>query len=147
IKFSKKVLDMLKEFRTYQVTVDDLGLVTSEKERYQDKLYDLTHIYKYWLAQLELHNIEDLNIINTFMNVLDVNPDVKSLKDAVIYIDGFHNFTESEFQLIRMLSKRVKTINVLLTHKGENKTLFRKTDTSIERLQELIGSAVTIVHF
>ena len=147
IKFSKKVLDMLKEFRTYQVTADDIGLVTSEKERYQDKLYDLTHIYKYWLEQIEQHNIEDLNIINTFMNVLDVNPDVKSLKDAVIYIDGFHNFTESEFQLIAKLSKRVKTVNVLLTHKGENKTLFRKTDTSIERLQELLGSDVKIVHF
>ena len=147
IKFSKKVLDMLKEFRTYQVTADDIGLVTSEKERYQDKLYDLTHIYKYWLEQIELHNIEDLNIINTFMDVLDLHPDVKSLKDAVIYIDGFHNFTESEFQLIARLSKRVKTINVLLTHKGENKTLFRKTDASIERLQELLGSAVKIVHF
>src|SRR5699024_11694628 len=80
------------------------------------------------------------NIINTFMDVLDLHPDVKSLKDAVIYIDGFHNFTESEFQLIARLSKRVKTINVLLTHKGENKTLLRKTDASIDRLQELLRS-------
>src|SRR5699024_6816958 len=42
-KFSKKVLDMLKEFRTYRGTADDIGLETSEKERYQDKLYALTH--------------------------------------------------------------------------------------------------------
>src|SRR5690625_240953 len=81
------------------------------------------------------------------MTVLDQHPDIKTLKDAVIYIDGFHNFTESEFQLIAALAKRVKTINILLTHKGENKTLFRKTDASITRLQELLGSAVEIVHF
>lgn len=33
IRFSKKVLDMLMEFRTYQVSVDDIGSVRSEKER------------------------------------------------------------------------------------------------------------------
>lgn len=65
IKFSKQVLDMLKEFRTYQVGVDDVGSVRSEKERYQDKLYDLTHIYKSWLEEIEKLNIEDLNIINS----------------------------------------------------------------------------------
>ncbi|MCD2138663.1 PD-(D/E)XK nuclease family protein [Salinicoccus halitifaciens] len=147
IRFSKKVLDMLKEFRTYQVSVDDIGSVRSEKERYQDKLYDLTRIYENWLELIGELNIEDLNIINTFMTALDMNPDIKVLKDAVIYIDGFHNFTESEFQLIAALAKRVKAINILLTHKGENKTLFRKTDASITRLQELLGSAVNIVHF
>ena len=147
IKFSKQVLDMLKEFRTYQVGVDDVGSVRSEKERYQDKLYDLTHIYKSWLEEIEKLNIEDLNIINSFMKALDVNPEIKALKDAVIYIDGFHNFTESEFRMIAALAKRVKAVNVLLTHKGENKTLFRKTDATITRFQELLGSAVDIIHF
>ncbi len=147
IRFSKKVLDMLKEFRTYRVSVDDIGNVRSEKERYQDKLYDLTHIYKNWLEIIRQLNIEDLNIINSFLAALEATPDIKALKDAVIYIDGFHNFTESEFQLIAALSKRVKTVNVLLTHKGENKTLFRKTDASITRFQELLGSSVKIIHF
>ncbi|WP_213810017.1 hypothetical protein [Jeotgalicoccus sp. WY2] len=65
----------------------------------------------------------------------------------MIYIDGFHNFTESEFDLIYALEGKVGEVNLLLTHSksegGEqarrDTLLFRKTEAVITRLQELFG--------
>ncbi|MFC4983772.1 hypothetical protein ACFPFV_00235 [Salinicoccus siamensis] len=70
--------------------------------------------------------IEDINIADQFIELLYSDVPIRSLEDAVIYIDGFHNFTESEFALIQALETRVRTINLLLTHEGTNKQLFRK---------------------
>lgn len=139
IKFSKKILDMLKEFRAYQVTAESLFKIKGSTSRDRDKFHDLALIYEAWQKLLNQENIEDVSLMDHFINMLHKNNDIHALKDAVIYVDGFHNFTESEFQLLYVLSERVKSLTVLLTHKGENKALFRKTDAVIERFKMISG--------
>ena len=83
-----------------------------------------------------------------FIDLLYSDTPIRSLEDAVIYIDGFHNFTESEFALIQALETRVREINLLLTHQGTNKQLFRKTDSVIERLRYYMGDhRLSFEHF
>lgn len=139
IKFSKKILEMLKEFRAYQVTPGELFEIKGNTARDADKFHDLAVIYEAWQEQIKTENIEDVSLMDHFINLLYSDETIHTLKDAVIYVDGFHNFTESEFQLLKALSVRVESLTVLLTHKGENKTLFRKTDAVIERIYTIIG--------
>lgn len=146
IKFSKKVLDMLKEFRAYQVTPEDIAQVEGTTARLSDKFHDLALIYGRWHDLLQQGNIEDLSLMDHFIDVLHATPHINTLDDAVIYVDGFHNFTESEFNLLVRLSERAASLTVLLTHKRENKQLFRKTDAVIERFQNLAGESEVEIH-
>ena len=148
IRFSNKVLDMLKEFNAYRVAPEDLNRIESDSGRMQDKFSDLHSIYGQWLKRTEALQIEALDLTDQFISLLYSDAVIHGLEDAVIYIDGFHNFTESEYAMIQALATRVKTINILLTHQGENKQLFRKTDTVIERLRFYMGDAsLDFLHF
>lgn len=139
IKFSGKVLDMLKELSAYRVTPLDLRRAEPDTGRMKDKFSDLCHIYEQWLRRTAELQIEDLNLTDQFIDLLYSGETIRSLEDAVIYIDGFHNFTEVEYALIEALHSRVREINILLTHQGTNKELFRKTDAVIERLRFFMG--------
>lgn len=146
IKFSEKVLEQIIEFRAYNIEAEDLLDLEFSKGRTTEKYKDLSMIYSRWMKEINKYKVEDLNQIQQFINDLNDTNKVGSLKDAVIYIDGFHNFTESEFMLIHALEKRVKQVNLLLTHEKRDSEagrmdieLFRKTEAVINRLQEIFG--------
>ena len=146
IKFSEKVLEQIIEFRAYNIEAEDLLDLEFSKGRTTEKYKDLSMIYSRWMKEINKYKVEDLNQIQQFINDLNHTNKVGSLKDAVIYIDGFHNFTESEFMLIHALEKRVKQVNLLLTHEKRDSEagrmdieLFRKTEAVINRLQEIFG--------
>ncbi|WP_411843608.1 PD-(D/E)XK nuclease family protein [Salinicoccus sp. HZC-1] len=148
IKFSGKVLDMLKEFNAYRVKPEDLTRVDGGAGRMQDKFSDLHLIYDEWIDRSAALQIEDLNLTDQFIDLIYSGETIRSLEDAVIYIDGFHNFTEIEYALIQAVSTRVKEINILLTHEGTNKELFRKTDAVIEKLRFYVGDHnLSFLHF
>ncbi|HJG32956.1 MAG TPA: PD-(D/E)XK nuclease family protein [Jeotgalicoccus aerolatus] len=147
IKFSEKVLEQITEFRAYSVAPGQLNDMTFDKGRTTEKYEDLNKIYTMWNEQISKYNIEDLNMIPHFIDKINQTGNVRTLNDAVIYIDGFHNFTESEFDLIYALEKKVSQINLLLTHSKSDSTeqaerdlqLFRKTEAVITRIQEIFG--------
>lgn len=156
IKFSEKVLEQITEFRAYNVSPDHLDDMEFTKGRTTEKYEDLSKIYKLWSEKIGTYNIEDLNMTHNFIDDINRTQHIRSLQDATIYIDGFHNFTESEFSLIYALEKKVKQINLLLTHsktdQGEqarrDTLLFRKTEAVVTRLQELFGEDyVKFIHF
>ena len=147
IKFSEKVLEQITEFRAYSVQPEQLFNMQFERGRTTEKYEDLNKIYSMWSERIAEYNIEDLNMIQNFIDDINRAENIRTLKNAVIYIDGFHNFTESEFDLIYALEGKVKEVNLLLTHsKSEGSEqarkdtlLFRKTEAVVTRLQELFG--------
>lgn len=156
IKFSEKVLEQIVEFRAYNVAPEHLNGLEFTKGRSTEKYEDLSKIYKMWSEKISDYNIEDLNMIHQFIDDINKEENIRSLKDATIYIDGFHNFTESEFSLIYALEKKVKQVNLLLTHSKSDEAvqgardilLFRKTEAVVTRLQELFGEHyVQFQHF
>src|SRR5699024_9074443 len=135
IKYTEKVVEQIIEFRAYNIEAEDLLDLEFSKGRTTEKYKDLSMIYSRWMKEINKYKVEDLNQIQQFINDLNHTNKVGSLKDAVIYIDGFHNFTESEFMLIHALEKRVKQVNLLLTHEKRDSEagrmdieLFRKTE-------------------
>lgn len=147
IKFSEKVLEQITEFRAYNVNPEDLNNLQFERGRTTEKYEDLNKIYSRWSEQIAEYNIEDLNMIQNFIDDISRTENIRTLNKATIYIDGFHNFTESEFALIYALEKKVAQINLLLTHRKSDDSeqgvrdvlLFRKTEAVVTRLQELFG--------
>ncbi|WP_026867388.1 PD-(D/E)XK nuclease family protein [Jeotgalicoccus marinus] len=146
IKFSEKVLDQITEFKAYNIETKHLLDLKFSKGRTTEKYEDLAIIYQRWQEEIESYKVEDLNMIPHFIESIKEANSLRTLKDAVIYIDGFHNFTESEFALIYALEQEVGEINLLLTHRKSDGyqglvdiDLFRKTEAVISRLQELFG--------
>lgn len=149
VKFSGKVLDMIEEFVNYDVSVEALESMEWPTNRMTEKYQDLALIYTRWQALLEKYSIENVNIMPEFIDRLEklTLEEVPSLTNATIYIDGFHNFSEVELRLLKMLNKFTDEIYLILIHDGENKTLFRKTNAVIDRLQmpDLFGENGTII--
>lgn len=148
LDFSSKVLDMVKELNRYNVTPEMLEAVEYSHLSTQDKMRDVTLIYREWQSRTTELNIEDFNMNQHLIEILQRGESLQTIKDATIYIDGFHNFTESEMQLIVELSKHVKKVTILLLHLDVSRQpeLFRKTNFVIERIREISGNIkVTVI--
>ncbi len=152
IKFSQKLLKTIQEFINYDISADDIESLTFKDNRTKEKYEDLVKVYRTWIDTIEDYSIENINLMPHFLEVLqtiDVN-EVESLNHATIYIDGFHNFTELELQLIKTLTRFTDDITLLLMHSGDNLELFRKTENVIDSLkrEELFGSdGVKVIEF
>ena len=61
------------------------------------------------------------------------------LQRAEIYIDGFHNFSTIEYQIIRSLVQHTKQVTVALTTDGDKDvfSLFRKSSESLTQMQAI----------
>src|SRR5699024_11638973 len=61
------------------------------------------------------------------------------LQRAEIYIDGFHNFSTIEYQIIRSLVQNTKKVTVALTTDGDKDvfSLFRKPSESLTHMQDI----------
>src|SRR5699024_10509024 len=130
IKFSEKVLEQITEFRVYNVNTEDLNSLQYERNRTTEIYEDINIIYTRWSEQIEKYNNEDLNMIQNFIDDISRTENIRTLHIATIYIDGFHNLTESEFALIYALEKKVAQINLLLTH--------RKSDDSEQAVRYVL---------
>ncbi|CAD2073264.1 PD-(D/E)XK nuclease family protein [Phocicoccus pinnipedialis] len=139
VKFSGKVLDMIEEFVNYEVDIETLESIKWPNNRMAEKYADLVKIYKKWQYTILEHNIEKMNAMPDFVDRLaKLSPnEVPSLRNATIYIDGFHNFSEVEYRFLKVLNKFTDDIHLILLQDGNNKSLFRKTNAVIDRLQML----------
>lgn len=148
LDFSSKVLDMIKELIRYNVSADMLREIDYSHQSTQDKMHDVILIYEAFQKRTEALNIENFNMNQQLIEILQSGQVLNTIQDATIYIDGFHNFTESEIQLIVELSKHVKKVTILLLHLdvSQQPELFRKTNFVIERIRELTGNIkVTVI--
>ncbi|MBW8350383.1 helicase-exonuclease AddAB subunit AddB [Bacillus sp. IITD106] len=154
--FIEHVERMLTEFKHYCITPEDLYI--SQKElsfkastrALADKMHDLELIY---------HKFEQ-SLIGKYTNSNDyltlLADSVKSssyLKDAEIYIDGFHNFTPQEKRVIEQLMKHCKRVSIALVldrpykngAKPEELDLFRLTGETYSELYEMAVEGGTIL--
>ncbi|MDN8848204.1 hypothetical protein Q0M30_15300, partial [Staphylococcus aureus] len=67
---------------------------------------------------------------------------------AEIYIDGFHNFSTLEYQIIRSLVKCAKKVTVALTTDGDKDmfSLFRKPSESLSHIEEIANDLNVQLH-
>ncbi|MBI5975299.1 helicase-exonuclease AddAB subunit AddB [Staphylococcus canis] len=139
IGFSAKLREQIQDLEKYAVTpevVQSTANDTTLDLRMRDKLHDIGLIYEKLITKMSQDFISSEALMNRFIALI---PESKWLKRAEIYIDGFHNFSTQEYQIIEGLVQHAKSVTVLLTTNGDEDefSLFRKSSESLKHLKAI----------
>lgn len=120
--FVDQLEQMLTEFKRYDIDseilqvemekIKDTHQESATERTLEDKLHDIYII----LSQVEKELKEKYIASEDYLQLLaEKIPESSILKDAVVFIDGFHSFTPIELNVLRSLLITVKNVNVSLT--------------------------------
>ncbi len=120
--FIQQLEEMMTELRRYAVTTDLLRarreeLLGREAMRAQDviladKLHDLSLILDRLETHLEGKYLDSEDVLRLLAERV---PFSSELRDAEVYIDGFHSFTPQELAVVRRLLSTVHRVTLALT--------------------------------
>ena len=116
--FSEKLSEQIQDFKKYSVTPGHLHTFLQDndlKTRTRHKLEDISLIYQYFEERINGEFITSEDSLNHFIDILSQS---EWIKRAEVYIDGFHNFSTLEYQIIKALVQSAKKVTVLLTTDG-----------------------------
>ncbi|MCA1056419.1 helicase-exonuclease AddAB subunit AddB [Rossellomorea aquimaris] len=142
--FIDHVEAMLTEFKRYCIAPSELGGLDQEEgqsKALKDKLHDLELIYGKFEERLFGKYIDSEDY---FQLLADNIKKSELLKDAEIYIDGFHSFTPQEYSIIEQLIVHCRKVSIALTTDPDQQmgtmdelSLFRMTNETHETLKEI----------
>ncbi|MGO3725620.1 3'-5' exonuclease, partial [Staphylococcus carnosus] len=137
--FSAKLSEQIQDFKKYAVSPEQLEQFISEnplQTRTQDKLHDIALVYRHLEERLADNFVSSEDTLYKFIEKMGES---KWLKRAEIYIDGFHNFSTLEYQIIEKLAQCAKSVSILLTTNGDKDpfSLFRKTSSTLTHIEEI----------
>lgn len=151
--FSHKMMNEIKDFKKYNVSPDDLLHYIEHNEaipkRMKDKLSDIETIYKALEDQLNGRYVQAEDVL---YKLIEKIPNSDYIKQADIYIDGFHNFSTLEYRVIEALVKYSKSVTIGLTTDGDKDpfSLFRKTSESLNHVEDIADALqikINYTHF
>jgi ATP-dependent helicase/nuclease subunit B len=148
--FVEQTEELLTEFKRYCLQAGDISQVRKVLEQsaenqnqavLAEKLHDLQLIYQ----DLELHLLKKYVDSEDYLRLLaEKIPQSAYIKDAEIYIDGFHSFTLQELTVIEQLMKSCRRVTVALTvdkpyedYPPHELHLFRMTGTTYQKIREI----------
>lgn len=106
--------NIVSEFKRYCISPEELKNEWNDirsQATLQAKIHDLELIYE----QFEQVIKQKYLISEDYLPLLaEKMPQSTSLKDAEVYIDGFHSFTPQEYMVIEQLLKTVKRVTIAL---------------------------------
>lgn len=111
--FSSVVSKLITEFKKYNISTEILNLKEEEitDDELKKKLKDLGLIYNEFNKALHKQFIDGDDELTLLYNKLI---DCNIYDDAEIWIDEFTTFTPQQLEVIKMLAKRAKTVNITL---------------------------------
>lgn len=111
--FSSVVSKLITEFKKYNISTEILNLKEEEinDDELKKKLKDLGLIYNEFNNALHKQFIDGDDELTLLYNKLI---DCNIYDDAEIWIDEFTTFTPQQLEVIKMLAKRAKTVNITL---------------------------------
>ena len=98
-----KILKIFCYARTFTYILQDNDL----KTRTRHKLEDISLIYQYFEERINGEFITSEDSLNHFIDILSQS---EWIKRAEVYIDGFHNFSTLEYQIIKALVQSAKKL-------------------------------------
>ncbi|GAA0454727.1 helicase-exonuclease AddAB subunit AddB [Alkalibacillus silvisoli] len=147
--FIDQLETMITELKRYRVTPESLKRVLAELNQFEHltpnevalkyKLEDLLLIYEKLDEQLSGHYIDSEDQLELLVEKM---AETNVLKDATIYIDGFHRFTPQENYVIEALMRYAKDVKIALVYDGRHQglgelDLFYQTKTTYDTLEEI----------
>lgn len=121
-------MNLITELKKHGVTVDSLK---DEVEKVDDKylktkLKDITLIYEKFEEQITDKYIEETDLLTILANNLEKTDIVTN---SIIYIDEFSGFTKQEYEVLKVLMKKAKQVNITMC--VDNIDLNTNPDTDI----------------
>lgn len=120
--FIKQLEEMIAEFKRYCITPDLLQEKSlefsqakqsnSNKEILANKLNDFQLIYHDYENHLLAHYVDSEDYLRLLAEKISKS---QELKDADVYIDGFHSFTPQELEVLSELLKHCNSVTIALT--------------------------------
>ncbi|NWK84588.1 helicase-exonuclease AddAB subunit AddB [Staphylococcus sp. GSSP0090] len=146
--FSEKLYEQIQDFKKYAVTPQQLETYITENDlqtRTKHKLQDIAMVYKHLEDRINGEYVSTEDSLQRFIEMMDQS---QWLKRAEIYIDGFHNFSTLEYQIIQSLVKYAKKVTVVLTTDGDRDlfSLFRKPSESLTHIEEIANNLNIQIH-
>lgn len=137
--FSEKLYEQIQDFKKYAVSPQDLESYVAANDlqtRTKHKLEDIALIYKHLEDRITGEYVSTEDSLQRFISLMHQS---EWLKRAEIYIDGFHNFSTIEYQMIRALVQNTKKVTVALTTDGDKDvfSLFRKPSESLTHIEDI----------
>ena len=137
--FSEKLAEQIQDFKKYSVLpehIDEFLNTHDIQTRTKHKLEDISLIYKQFESRTHGNFITVEDSLRKFIEQMDKS---EWLKRSEIYIDGFHNFSTLEYEMIQALVRNAKKVTVLLTTDGNQDafSLFRKPSEVLNHLEEI----------
>ena len=105
------VVDMISEFKRYNISAEALKDIHTENKYLEMKLHDLSLIYEKFEERISQNYIDSDSRLSVLANLI---PKSNMLKNARVWIDGFDTFTPQEFSIVKELSQ-VANLVVTLT--------------------------------
>ncbi|SUM91006.1 helicase-exonuclease AddAB subunit AddB [Staphylococcus saprophyticus] len=146
--FSEKLYEQIQDFKKYAVSPQQLEMYIAENNlqtRTKHKLQDIALVYKHLEDRINGEYVSTEDSLQRFMEMMDQS---EWLKRAEIYIDGFHNFSTLEYQIIQSLVKYAKKVTIVLTTDGDRDlfSLFRKPSESLTHIEEIANNLNIQLH-
>lgn len=111
--FTDIISKTITEFKKYNITSETIGqnIDNIEDKELKQKLIDLAHIFEKFNDDIESSTIDaddELTLLSKKLEVCNI------YSDAEIWIDEFTTFTPQQMDIIKILAKKCKTINITL---------------------------------
>ena len=142
--FINRMEQILIEFKRYCIgpkELTELEQSGSREKVLKDKLHDLSLIYENFEKELSNKYIDSEDYFRLLTEKISES---QFLKNAEIYIDGFHSFTPQEYMIINGLMKYCPQVSITLTvdrpfygQGPDDLHLFRQTGENFRTLSEM----------
>ena len=119
VGFAEKIYDTIQQFKSSNVSVDDLKLGMSKATKaLKSKLEDIVLLYSEYESMIQNKYFDDcdkLNLLGTFANESDF------VKSSEIFIVGFDNVTYEMTSVLKSLAQNAKSITFSSVYFQENR--------------------------
>lgn len=111
--FNEIVSEIISEFKKYNVDIETLNNIDKKIDNFEliQKLKELTIIYEAFNSKMHESYIDgddELTLLSKKLLEFDI------YKGAEVWIDEFNSFTPQQLEVIRLLAKRCKRVNITL---------------------------------
>lgn len=152
-KFAGIVQEMIKECQAFGILPEDLqkGAESVSAPLLQRKLNDLAILSKAYddIMQERFAGVKD-----TMSELLEQLPSSEIIKDAYLFVDGYHWFTPQQLQILMAMFKEAKEVVITLTLPAEDYdkykqqgSLFFRTWETYRDLKHIYGNKLQIIPF
>lgn len=127
------VINMISEFKRYNINPEDIANVNIKNEYLKMKLYDLSLIYSEYeknIVDKYIDTDDELTILSDLINSSEL------IKGAKIWIDEFSGFTPQECEIVRKLNE-MADLTVTLCTDDSNEDLFLLNNRTLNKLKNM----------